>query len=262
MTVRVPIARAGLLPIAVATATLGILGTGAGMLYWPAAIPFAAAWLAVVWFFRDPVRKGRFRIGELCAPADGRVTEVTELQDHEAVSGPATRIGIFLSLLDVHVNRMPCTGRVRSVSYRPGRFLDARHPESGQRNESNTLVIETEAPLPGPVVLRQVAGVLARRIVCTARAGERLEIGSHVGLIRFGSRTELILPRLPQTEVTVVVGSKVRAGQTVVARQPIEAVAIPQEVTRDYVTSGQTKEPARAAGTMAETPLRLLDAGH
>jgi phosphatidylserine decarboxylase len=217
------IAKEGLREIAIATLILGAFAAAGAWLLWPLAIPFVLLWLWVLSFFRDPKRERCFAPGELCAPADGTVTEVTELDAYEGIDGPASRIGIFLSLFNVHINRAPCPGRVRSVSHLPGVFLDARHGESGRRNESNTLVIDPDDPMPGPVVVRQVAGLLARRIVCHARADHHLPMGARFGLIKFGSRTELIIPRRARTEIRVKVGDKVRAGLTVVARQQIEA---------------------------------------
>jgi len=214
------IAREGLREIAIATVLLGGCAAGASMVALPlAAIPLVL-WLGVLSFFRDPPRNREYTDGELCAPADGTVTEVTELEHHATIGGPAVRIGIFLSLLNVHINRSPCTGVVRRITYAPGSFLDARHADSGARNESNAIVIDPDSPLPGPVEVRQVAGVLARRIICHAAEGGRLGIGERFGLIKFGSRTELIVQRLCDTDVKVKVGDKVRAGLTIVARQP------------------------------------------
>jgi len=226
-----PIAREGAREIVFAAVILCALSVVAvwGMM-WPLCFLFAVVWLWVLSFFRDPARHGSFGPGELCAAADGTVTEVVELDGHEAIGGPAVRIGVFLSIFDVHINRAPCAGRVRSITYEPGEFLDARHPESGRRNEANTLVIEPEAPLPGPIEVRQVAGVVARRIMCHAREGENLAIGARFGLIKFGSRTEIVLPRLPDTEIRVKVGDKVRAGLTVVARQPVDSAGGQGEV--------------------------------
>ncbi len=218
-----PIAKEGLREIVLATVVLGALGVGGAWFAWPVAIPFALLWLWVISFFRDPKRERHFAVTELCAPADGTVTEVTELETHEEVGAPAVRIGIFLSLFNVHINRAPCSGRVRSLLHRPGTFLDARNPESGRRNESNTMVIDPDGSMPGPVVVRQVAGLAARRIICHATAGEHLTIGARFGLIKFGSRTELIIPRRADTEVKVKVGDKVRAGLSLVARQGTEA---------------------------------------
>src|SRR3972149_5762525 len=154
-----PIAREGLREIGLATLVLGLLSSGAAWVYWPLAILFALAWVWVLCFFRDPQRRGTFERGELCSPADGTVTDITEMEHYEPFSGPAVRIGMFLSLFDVHINRAPCSGIVRSLSYRAGTFLDARHPDSGSHNESNTLLIDPDAPLPGPSEVRQVAGV-------------------------------------------------------------------------------------------------------
>ena len=220
-----PIAKEGFREIALATVVLGLCAGGSVLVFWPLAIPFLVIWLWVLFFFRDPKRSHDYQPGDLCAPADGTVTEVTQLDSYEPLGGPAVRIGIFLSIFNVHVNRAPCSGRVRSLSYRAGEFIDARHPESGRRNESNTLLIEPDPPMSGPVEVRQVAGVLARRIICHARANEYLPIGSRFGLIKFGSRTELIIPRRTGTETKVKVGDKVRAGLTIVARQPLETGA-------------------------------------
>ena len=216
-----PIAKEGLKEIVLATLLLGALALGASLLHWLAALPFVIVWLWVISFFRDPTRRRTFEPGELCAPADGTVTEVVELDHYESIGGPAFRIGIFLSLFDVHINRAPCSGRVRSLTYREGEFLDARDPSSGQRNESNTVLIDTDEGMPGPVEVRQVAGLLARRIICHARANQQLAIGERFGLIKFGSRTELIIPRIDGTQIAVEIGDKVRAGLTVMARQRV-----------------------------------------
>ena len=214
------IAKEGLREMGLATLILGGLAAGASWLYAPLGVPFVVVWLWVIAFFRDPPRRRSYSPGDLCAPADGTVTEITELTDHDAIGGPAVRIGLFLSLFNVHINRMPCSGRVRALSYREGEYLDARHPESGIRNESNTVLLDPEDAMPGPVVVRQVAGLVARRIICHAKATERYSIGARFGMIKFGSRTELIIPRLESTEIKVGIGDKVKAGLTIMARQP------------------------------------------
>jgi phosphatidylserine decarboxylase len=217
-----PIAKEGLKEIALSTLALGALAACGAWLFWPVVIPLVLLWMWVLWFFRDPTRRHRFEPGELCAPADGTVTEVTQLDTYEGIGGPAVRIGIFLSLFNVHINRAPCSGRVRSRSYQRGVFLDARDPESGRRNESNMLIIDPDGPMPGPVVVRQVAGMLARRIICHVQAGQHLPIGDRFGMIKFGSRTELIIPRRAGTEIKVQVGDNVKAGLTIVACQARE----------------------------------------
>ncbi len=202
-----------------ATVVLGGLTGLAVWHYWPAAVLPVAVWLWVLSFFRDPPRMAWFARGELCAPADGKVTEITRLEHHEVIGGPAVRIGIFLSIFDVHANRSPCRGRVRSIIHTEGRFLDARHPASGRVNESNTILLDPSPPVAGPIIVRQVAGKVARRIVCHAREGDDLMIGQRFGMIKFGSRTELILPDRAETVVKAWIGQQVRAGISVLAIQ-------------------------------------------
>jgi phosphatidylserine decarboxylase len=244
-----PIAREGFREIAIATVVLGALALGAGYVYWPAAIPFVVVWLWVLSFFRDPPRRRTYTPGDLCSPADGTVTEVSRLDMHDAIGGPALRIGIFLSLFNVHVNRMPCAGRVRSVTYKPGCFLDARHPDSGSKNESNTLLIDPDPPMPGPIEVRQVAGLVARRIICHAQPDQHWAIGARFGLIKFGSRTELIIPHGADTEVLVAVGDRVRGGLTILARQRTDTDmnrkhedSLCDDRQRNDSATGQTKD--------------------
>ena len=220
------LAKEGIREMLIATAVLAAAAWALSLLHPAATLPVLIVWGWIISFFRDPQRKGVLTEGEMCSPADGRVTEVTRLEHQEAIGGPAVRIGVFLSIFDVHINRAPCAGTVREVFHRPGRFLDARHRDSGPLNESNTLVIDADAPLAGPVVVRQVAGVLARRIVCHAGAGSVLARGQRFGMIKFGSRTELIAPDAVGTDITVEVGDKVKAGLTVLVRQVPPAGAI------------------------------------
>ncbi len=216
------IAKEGIREISLATLILGGLAALACWLFWPLAILPLVVWVWVLAFFRDPPRRRTFAPGELCSPADGTVTEISELDHHDAIGGPAIRIGIFLSLFNVHVNRSPCAGKVRSLYYRAGEFLDARHPECGRRNESNTVLIDSDAPIPGPVEVRQVAGLVARRIICNAKVNDHMATGQRFGMIKFGSRTELVVPRFAETQVAVKIGDKVRGGLTLLVRQPLE----------------------------------------
>ncbi len=183
--------------------------------YW-ALVPAILA-LGLSSFYRDPPRRPPQADDLILAPADGKVVEVAR-----GVVGPdgrrILRIMIFLSIFDVHINRSPCAGRVKEVNYRPGRFINALRAEADLSNESNTLLIEPAPPLPGPVLVRQIAGVLARRIVCAVRAGDQLAAGQRFGMIKLGSRTELCLPEDPRWELRVTVGRRVQAGLTVLAR--------------------------------------------
>lgn len=212
------LAREGIREILIGTVVLAAAAAGLWLWHPATVVVPIAVWVWVIAFFRDPRREGRFAAGEMCAPADGTVSEVTRLDAHELIGGPAWRVGIFLSIFDVHINRAPCAGVVRKVTYTPGEFLDARHAESGSRNEANTLLIEPDAPHAGPIVVRQVAGLVARRIICHAKAGSRLATGERFGMIKFGSRTELILPAREGVDIAVRIGDKVRAGLTVVVR--------------------------------------------
>lgn len=215
------LARDGWREMLVSTLTLGAgavacaVGAKAGSIYWllPAVV-FAGFWLFTIAFFRVPSRSVPTGLGVLVAPADGRVTEVTRLDAHEGITGPALKISIFLSVFDVHVNCAPCDGKVVDVQYRPGEFLDARHPECGVRNESNTMTIQPEGIL-GRVIVRQIAGLIARRIVCNAKVGDRLARGELFGLIKFGSRTDVIVSSDSGLEPVVRVGQHVKCRETI-----------------------------------------------
>ncbi len=241
-----PLAKEGIREIAIATLLLGGVAIALGWVFWPLAIMPAMVWVWVLSFFRDPRRGGRFAPGELCSAADGRVTEVTELDDYPPLGGPAVKIGAFLSIFNVHINRSPCVGTVRAIAYNPGQFLDARHRDSGRLNESNTLLIDPHPPMPGPIEVRQVAGKIARRIICHAKPGDRLTTGERFGLIKFGSRTEVIIPRVEGTQIAVEVGDAVRAGLTVLARQPLRATTT-SVMPAPIAATAEASTPARIA---------------
>jgi phosphatidylserine decarboxylase len=188
---------------AAAALLLGVAGWS-----WPA-LALGGVALACLGFFRDPERTPPGAAGAVLAPADGRVREVREVQD--PFVGAGVRVSIFLSPLDVHVNRAPIAGLVTEVEFRPGRFLPAFRPEASEENERCTLRLQGES---ARVAVSQVAGVLARRVVCRVRAGDKLALGERFGLIRFGSRTDLVLPR--GTEVRCRSGDRVRGGETIV----------------------------------------------
>ncbi len=182
---------------------------------WWALVPALVA-LALLSFYRDPPRRVPRLPNILLAPADGRIILAESTQPDDA--GPAhLRIVIFLSVFNVHINRSPCAGRVTRVDYRPGAFHNALRPQATDTNESNTIHIEPAAPLPGPVQVRQIAGVLARRIVCAVRPDDRLAAGQRYGMIKLGSQTELRLPADPRWRLCVRVGQRVRAGETILA---------------------------------------------
>jgi phosphatidylserine decarboxylase len=172
------------------------------------AVPFAAAAAAAAGFFRDPDRAVPVVINGVLSPADGRVISVEDAVD--PFVGPAVRVAIFLSPLDVHVNRAPIAGVVTDTVYTPGRFVAAYDP-AAESNERCAVRLQGEH---GRVTVVQIAGVVARRIVCRVGPGDKLAAGERFGMIRLGSRTDCYMPR--GTEATVRVGEHVRGGQTVI----------------------------------------------
>jgi phosphatidylserine decarboxylase len=175
-------------------------------------------WLAVAAFFRVPNRRIVADPASLVSPADGVVRDIETVEDHGIelfTRQKLTRIGIFLSVLDVHVNRAPCDMDVQYRNYKEGRFLDARDKRCAKENES--LVIAGTGSAGGkqfPVAIRQVSGAIARRIVCVPQPGDMLTKGAIYGMIKFGSRTELYFPAGSGITVRVQIGDKVRSGST------------------------------------------------
>ena len=169
--------------------------------------------LFTIYFFRDPERVPPPGENLAVAPADGLVTTVDEVEETEFLNAKVRRIGIFLSVLDVHVNRAPLIGEVTRSEPKPGRFLDARHPDASLFNQSRSWVF---AGPSGTVMVRQITGAIARRICPWAVVGDKLQRGERFGMIRFGSRTEIFLPM--DAEILVKLGDRVRGGETAVAR--------------------------------------------
>ncbi len=185
---------------------------------WLAAIPFSGAAL-VAWFFRDPERRIPAEPGLLVSPADGRVADIETVDEPAFIGGRALRVGIFLSPLNVHVNRSPALGVVRHRVFRSGRFLAAYDRRAVEENESCAIGIECTAAAGRPplrILVRQVVGVAARRIVCPVEPGRALERGERFGMIKFGSRTELWVPEGAGFTCRVKVGEFVRGGSSVI----------------------------------------------
>jgi len=191
-------------------AGFGLAALAVGLVFspwWAAPLALVAAFC--LWFFRDPERKipeGPVAV----SAADGVVTHVRELGDGR------TRISVFLNIFDVHVNRTPVAGTLEAVEYSRGRFKMAHLESASERNERNALTIQPDRPDASPVVVKQIAGLVARRIVCYKQAGDRLAAGERFGLIKFGSRTDVELG--PEWELTVRVGDRVAGGSSVIAR--------------------------------------------
>lgn len=224
---RIPLTKYGLPEVAVYPAVLAVLMLSAA-LFAPGRLPVWAVVavegvlaLLLIWallFFRDPERRMVRDDAVLWAPADGRIADVESVDEADLLGGPALRIGIFLSIFDTHINRAPCDAKVEKITYRPGRYLNAMNRRAGQVNESNNLILVRAGHPQDRLVVRQISGAIARRIVCAAREGQRLAGGERFGMIKFGSRTELYLPVSDRIECVVRVGDKVKAGLTPLAK--------------------------------------------
>ena len=220
----IPVAKEGasfILACLVAAAVAAAWARGGG---WGtrSAVPvvLAALTLFVAYFFRDPERRIAPGADIVVSPADGKVMSVTAVEGEDFMGGTATRLTIFLNIFNVHVQRASLGGQVGLYSYRPGAYLPAWREEASTGNERATLGIATTA---GPLLVRQIAGLVARRIVTYPREGDSVAKGDRIGLIRFGSRVDLFLP--PSWPVTVEAGDLVRGGETPVARVPKRAEA-------------------------------------
>jgi phosphatidylserine decarboxylase len=218
----IPFARWGLAELQIfgwplLAATVGLLLLP---LWWKllALVPGGLLFL-VAYFFRDPPRRIPDAPGLAVSPADGKVVEITRIGHDEFVGGPAVRIGIFLSIFNVHINRFPVHARCIALKYSPGKYLNALNPRSAVENEAMWIGLEEEWPPYGKMVVRQIAGAIARRIVCDLRPGEVLARGQKFGMIKLGSRTELILPDDGSWHVVTHINERVQAGRSVLARR-------------------------------------------
>lgn len=197
------------IPFIVIPGLLVLVSLAAG--FWYIAVIWAVVVLFMAYFFRDPKRVPPEDPNVVVAPADGRVTRVKSLASENGK--PSTLVSIFLSPFDVHINRSPIAGEVLDIRYSPGKFLMATNEKASDVNEQNALVIKGDKVT---VICKQIAGILARRVVCWTRKGDNLALGQRFGMIKFSSRTDLILP--PNVDVTISEGSRVTGGVTVIGR--------------------------------------------
>ncbi|MCD6394004.1 MAG: phosphatidylserine decarboxylase family protein [Planctomycetes bacterium] len=224
---RIPITKYGLpqvvvYPVIVLAVMVGVLLVLKGrMPAWGVVVIELLLLAVLLWilsFFRDPQRQAPDGTNILLSPADGVVSDIATVDDQAFVGGKALRIGIFLNIFNVHINRMPCAVRVESVTYKKGRFINAMNADSGRVNESNDIYLTRLAEPFDRLLVRQISGAIARRIVCQAQVGEEFTAGEKFGMIKFGSRTELYLPIRDEATCLVKVGEKVKAGLTVLVR--------------------------------------------
>ena len=192
---------------------------GLNVLPWGWALVVLGALVAAftLWFFRDPLRQPPADAGALLlAPADGKVVEIVEEHEPLYLDGPSRRVSIFLSPLNVHVNRSPATGTVEFERYVPGEYLVAWHPKASEKNERSEIGLRHTSGVP--VLFKQIAGAVARRIVYDAPVGKRLAAGERFGIVKFGSRMDIAVP--PHVELSVEIGQRTVAGETVIGRLP------------------------------------------
>lgn len=208
--VGIPIVKEGLPFVAGAG---GAAALAAGLGWTGPALALGTAALFTAWFFRNPKRVAPGSVHAVVAPGDGKVIAVTEEYEPRFLKDQGIRISIFLNIFNVHVNRIPCQGTVEDVAYQPGTFVPADRAEATLRNEQNALMIRTAQG--AKVLCVQVAGLIARRIVCWVSPGDRVACGERYGLIRFGSRMDMFLPA--GTKVRVTVGMHVKGGETILA---------------------------------------------
>jgi len=229
----------GLREMLLGTLILGAVAAGLAWLWWPAALLPALLWVWLISFFRDPERPVPADPAALVSPADGTVSDITPLDHVQELGGPAVRVGIFLSIFNVHVNRSPCDARVLSLHYKPGRFFNALNAEAAaEHNESNTILLGDVKSGRPIVVVRQIVGLLARRIVCTLGVGDVVRRGQRIGMLKFGSRTELYIPLAHDPDLRVSVGSRVRGGCDIIAVLRAAAAAPSQQQQPAGTASG------------------------
>lgn len=210
---RVPVAKEGIifiLPLAIVSIFLWVSKINS------AAVIFSLLTIFVIYFFRDPERSIPSEEKAILSPADGRVIQVDSCIEEKFLKGPALKVSIFMSLFDVHINRIPFSGKIVDLLYQPGKFFRANLPKASAINEQNTLFLE--AADGTRLVFIQIAGLIARRIICWVRRGEEVAKGQRFGLIAFGSRVDLYLPA--RTRLITQIGQKVLGGQTILGFLP------------------------------------------
>jgi phosphatidylserine decarboxylase len=215
---RFPFARVGLTELWLISGTFFTLAAGLARVFWPLAPIPVVLGLCIVWFFRNPARSVPSGAGLVVSPADGKVVQIEEIEYDEYIGGPALLVGIFLSVFNVHINRAPAAARVIGLKYRRGKFLNAMLPESARENERLSVRLEENAAPHRRMIVRQIAGLIARRIVCWVKPGDDLGAGEQFGMIKLGSRTELVVPRDETLRIETKLGAMVRAGESILLR--------------------------------------------
>jgi phosphatidylserine decarboxylase len=222
----VPLTRHGWREMLIGSVVLAATAVGLGYWFWPLAILVVPILIWLFAFFRDPHRALPPEQHVMVSPADGTVSDITNIEKDELLGCPAVRVGIFLSVFNVHVNRSPCDGRIVDVIYKKGKFINAmKHNEASSDNESNTIVLAEIGGGRRIAVVKQIVGLIARRIIFTGKVGETLKAGQRIGMIKFGSRTELTIAKWLEPQIKVKEGQTVRGGADIIAilGKPIQA---------------------------------------
>jgi phosphatidylserine decarboxylase len=227
--------RHGTWEMVIGTFVLVAIGVGLSFIWRPLGLLVLPLIVWLFAFFRDPERPITGDCKAMVSPADGLVSDVGEVEACDLVGGgPAVRIGIFLNVFNVHVNRSPCDGVVSNVVYKKGKFVNAlSHAQASSDNESNTIILLEPGTQDVVCAVKQIVGLIARRIVCTSQPGDVVRRGDRIGMIKFGSRTELYIPKRLAPTVLIKQGTKVRGGVDVLAT-----------VNRDIACSAASAAPA------------------
>lgn len=215
---------------------------------------FAWLWLLIIpvliflfAFFRDPERPVPVDQNVMVSPADGTISDISELPHDDLLGGPAVRVGIFLSVFNVHINRSPCDGKVLDTVYKKGKFINAmRHQIASDENESNTIVLADPSTGQPIAVVKQIVGLIARRIIFSADKGQLLRRGERIGMIKFGSRTELTVPKSLDPQVQVKVGQTVRGAADILIKlgKPIHTTAPAPTDSNEFERLAPRETPA------------------
>ena len=214
----VPLTRHGTREMLIGSVVLLGVASVLGWWHWPLSLVMLPVLIWLFAFFRDPERALPAEQHTMVSPADGKVSDITEIEHDPLLGGPAVRVGIFLSVFNVHINRSPCDGIVVEVNYKKGKFINAMsHSKASDENESNTIVLKEPNGLRPVAVVKQIVGLIARRIICTVRPADRVDRGQRIGMIKFGSRTELSIPKWLEPAIQVKVGDTVRGAMDVIA---------------------------------------------
>lgn len=237
-----PLTRHGLREMLVGSIVLLVLALGLFYLWAPLSLLVIPLLIWLFAFFRDPDRTVATEQNAMVSPADGKVSDITQLEHSELLGGPGVRVGIFLSVFNVHINRSPCDGRVSSVLYKKGKFINAMsHNQASEQNESNTVVISDPDSGRLVAVVKQIVGLIARRIICTSHEGDIVRRGDRIGMIKFGSRTELYIPAWLNPEIRVSVGQTVRGAIDVIAvcHRPAGTAAVSETASATVSTNSK-----------------------